>query len=1030
MAMGTAGKECARSFKIDLLREWLPLRDNFLDELIRLEGLGRHPEVPLCTSCNEVEACTRCTDCIGSPLVCKACLCGAHQLEPFHRVQKWNGSFFADYSLARAGFILQLGHDGLSCPNPRPHTTTLTVIDITGIHKIYVKFCDCADSRTANNYIQVLRARLWPATVKRPRTATTLRTCKLFHALTLQGKTNAYDFWNALCRITNSSGLRRPKNHYKDFIRTMRCFRNLRMAKRGGRAHDPGGIDRTDLGELVVECPACPHPGRNLPDGWEDAPESEKWKYAIMFAIDANFKLKLKNRGLEDVKLAPGWSYFVDDEPYQAHIETYKDQVEMKHCSSNFAANDLANVPAQKRFAINGVGSVICARHCFYLKNGIGDLQRGERYCNMDFVLLSTIAKVAEHLKTMVLSYDIACQFSKNFLKRMAEFPAELRIDVTQTSLTFVVPKFHLLAHGESCQVSYSLNFTEGVGRTCGEGIEAGWSDTNGAALSTREMSSESRHEALDDFFGAINWRKTTSLGSQLRKSLKEAVPALEKHMAAYEEHTATFPQAVLDRWERMIEAWDKDRKMPNPYHEPAAVHTVADVRLELAQQEAADAARGIVSLHETSASVFLSTGLELEDAQRLLQVKAKAEDAKTAAGRASLQEKRNALQHRIKNWRALQLIYMPASSALIAKELSASTSPSPTSSSHGTTANAVPAVVETPGTTKIENEKLWLPLDIPRELWSPGLAPGLIDKAIRLRVAQAEEALHNLRRQLRIRKGLIHYKHVFVDGPGQKANTRARSAIKNLSARMDRHTAQYRAARAALVVLSPDGSWQGHLRELRAEDIRAPREDDGTVGEGHRETSWIWRVLAHEARDIPGGETDLSEEEVHENLRVDWVKSRARARRWNEEIIHLREEMPRSIKFLDWKAAWWASRAELRPDAPADIRSGLSAYAARQAAVFSGLAAQFKAQWTKALEDYGLDPIDWPVSLPTQATPESLSEQAAESSHESHEPHEPQHHAATVHGKDADGGAGSDSDSEASEYSQDDAGYSSEDSV
>ncbi|KAI0058276.1 hypothetical protein BV25DRAFT_1781159, partial [Artomyces pyxidatus] len=102
------------------------------------------------------------------------------------------------------GFILQLGHNGLSCPNPHPHTSTLTVIDITGIHKLSVKFCNCADSRTANNYDQVLRARLWLATVKRPRTATMLHTCKLSHALTLQGKTNAYDFWNVLCRVTDS----------------------------------------------------------------------------------------------------------------------------------------------------------------------------------------------------------------------------------------------------------------------------------------------------------------------------------------------------------------------------------------------------------------------------------------------------------------------------------------------------------------------------------------------------------------------------------------------------------------------------------------------------------------------------------------------------------------------------------------------------------------------------------------------------------------------------------------------------------
>jgi hypothetical protein len=41
--------------------------------------------------------------------------------------------------------------------------------------------------------------------------------------------------------------------------------------KRAGRAHDPAGIEATSNGGLMVECPACPHPGRNLPDGWEKA---------------------------------------------------------------------------------------------------------------------------------------------------------------------------------------------------------------------------------------------------------------------------------------------------------------------------------------------------------------------------------------------------------------------------------------------------------------------------------------------------------------------------------------------------------------------------------------------------------------------------------------------------------------------------------------------------------------------------------------------------------------------------------------
>ena len=38
--------------------------------------------------------------------------------------------------------------------------------------------------------------------------------------------------------------------------------------KQGGWGHVPGlgGIDATTNGELILECPACPHPNWNLPD--------------------------------------------------------------------------------------------------------------------------------------------------------------------------------------------------------------------------------------------------------------------------------------------------------------------------------------------------------------------------------------------------------------------------------------------------------------------------------------------------------------------------------------------------------------------------------------------------------------------------------------------------------------------------------------------------------------------------------------------------------------------------------------------
>jgi hypothetical protein len=138
----------------------------------------------------------------------------------------------------------------------------------------------------------------------------------------------------------------------------------------------------------------------------------------------------------------------------------------------------------------------------------------------MDYILLRMLEQVGCDITTFYITYDIACQFSKNFHKRMKKYDAPIRLDQSDISVRFLIPKFHLLAHGSKCQENYSLNYTHGVGRTSGEGIEASWANTNGAALSTREQGPSARHEALDDLFNAINWGKTLSLGT-LRSTTK-----------------------------------------------------------------------------------------------------------------------------------------------------------------------------------------------------------------------------------------------------------------------------------------------------------------------------------------------------------------------------------------------------------------------------------------------------------------------------------------------------------------------------
>jgi hypothetical protein len=63
------------------------------------------------------------------------------------------------------------------------------------------------------------------------------------------------------------------QNRYEAFMRMVRQWRHLKMLKRAGRGHDLAGVGNTKLGECALLCPACPQPGKNLPDDWQDVPK-------------------------------------------------------------------------------------------------------------------------------------------------------------------------------------------------------------------------------------------------------------------------------------------------------------------------------------------------------------------------------------------------------------------------------------------------------------------------------------------------------------------------------------------------------------------------------------------------------------------------------------------------------------------------------------------------------------------------------------------------------------------------------------
>jgi hypothetical protein len=95
--------------------------------------------------------------------------------------------------------------------------------------------------------------------------------------------------------------------------------------------------------------------------------------------------------------------------------------------------------------------------------------------------------------------------------------------------------------------------------------------------------------------------------------------------------------------------------------------------------------------------------------------------------------------------------------------------------------------------------------------------------------------------------------------------------------------------------------------------------------------------------------------------MRVEWVKSKARAECWREETVLLSEEMRRVIQYFDWKAKWWIGQGSRRLNATAEVRDGMAAYSAKQAAFCRRFAKSFAGQWYTTLATNNL-PTDWPV--------------------------------------------------------------------
>ncbi|KAJ7711045.1 hypothetical protein B0H14DRAFT_2645959 [Mycena olivaceomarginata] len=808
--------------------------------------------------------------------------------------------FVGEGWLQKLGLRVQLGHPpGVVCPYRQAAAHDFVLYDLTGVHEMNVDFCGCPrdaqpDSPPEERRTQLLRACWWPATITAPNTCATFRALRHFQIINCLGKLSAYDFLRDSKCAQIMMGLINLQIVDDPSCTSYVSGGRVKRHKRAKRGHDEGGIAATKQGELARPCRACPQPGWNLPPNWEKIDPFYRFIYIVFLAADANFRLG--NRCVSSEASDPilgGW-----------HV----DEEEISNCSG-FRAMFLANSKRVRGLRTTGVGGVTCSRHNMWRANGIGDLQVGERQCNIDFVVLSALMTFA--MAWLVLSTQSS---SGSAWRKM---PEAMHLKLPPADVWWMVPNFHLPDHLTKCRSPFSFHWMRGAGMTNGEGIEQNWAFSNGAAPSTRLMGPGSRQ---------ADTRGYRILPKRLAVAIKDG----NQHRVAFEAFSKGLEEArpeQIKEWRAWVERWESTQHTTpedSPFDMPEEVTSLRQIQLEIAMEEFVCTSEGVEIEREHTPSTFIIMGLHIEESQRRLEVAVRALRNPSPTQKLDFTKRRTALLKRIHKFRELQTVYMPSVRAVLT--------------------NIQKQMYDGSGEELPEVTRLFMPSEIadPRSR-ERVCAMGLPTLEARLREAEAAEALES-----------------------------ARESCARINIRIHIAKLRYRYSRAALVALRGHGDWEERLRMLDDDDIRGLNERALTAeekaqnkqwadiggaiieggiaraagvasGEGSHTLSWIWyQVGAGE------GEND---ERLEEALRVEWCKALARSSRYTEEVMLLQEEMRRTIAYGQTAANQWdtLAAAEL-PGASAEVTEGRRAYAAEQAATERARCIDLERRWTGLL--------------------------------------------------------------------------------
>jgi len=249
------------------------------------------------------------------------------------------------------------------------------------------------------------------------------------------------------------------------------------------------------------------------------------------------------------------------------------------------------------------------------------------------------------------------------------------------------------------------------------------------------------------------------------------------------------------------------------------------------------------------------------------------------------------------------------------------------------------------------ENVALYLPSALPSSLREAYCVNGLPRIEYRLRCAQATDSLNDIRRFRRLIRIIAAKTQSHI---ATTQRTRSTSLFDKAKTKLARAVSTYRASRKAISNLAPNeefGRWKKVFLKLEDCDIRGPGCEEVKRSNSHHVESWIWTTS-------PQVSTSSEDPDLYAAIRVEWCKTQERAKRYEEEVELVVEEMRRTLATFEWNVCEWERRATSPLSNPAvdnTVAAGITSYAYKQADIHRKMISVFINCWYKVLKDRSL---------------------------------------------------------------------------